>query len=178
MGLLAQLFGRSRDLPDEPLPPGVSIRDARAVDQYERMLRVAPPHTIEQAHVEAFEKLTPEQLHILFERFNERATKDDERPSDAQPASLARSAVAAETRKPGTLTKLMRPQVAMAAQQQGADGIVNTWLTVSLLVSVAWYAIASAAWSPWYFAEPDDPSGSGMHGASDVPDAVAGDFGW
>jgi hypothetical protein len=180
MGFLDRIFGRSSDLPSEPLAPGTSMKDARAVDQYERMLRTAPPDTIERAHVEAFDKLTPEQLDILFTRFTERATEEDERPADARPASLARSAVAVETRKPGTLSKVLRPQVTETeARTQASDSMLNAWMTASLLESVAWYSLLSVAWSPWYFGWADGAQNPGAPDASDSSDATFdGDFGW
>jgi hypothetical protein len=176
MGFLDRIFGRSSDLPAEPLPPGTSIKDARAVDQYERMLRTAPPDTIERAHVEAFEKLTPEQLAILFDRFNGRATEDAERPTDAKPASLARSAVAVETRQPGTLTQVLRPQGPEAdarAKERGSESMLNAWVAASLLESVAWYALLSTAWSPWYYMWTDDVSTTTT---DDTPDVSGGSF--
>ena len=43
--------------------PGGAAKDPdeAAVERYRYMLRTAPPETIEQAHAEAFAKLTPEQ---------------------------------------------------------------------------------------------------------------------
>jgi hypothetical protein len=169
MGLLDRIFGRRRDLESEPLPPGISMKDARAVDRYERMLRTAPPHTIERAHVEAFEKLTPEQLDLLFERFTEHATQIEDRPTDAGPASLAKSAVAVETRKPGALPALLRS----THERPRADAAV----AASLLESVAWYAVASSVWSPFFFPWPiaDD---TGLGAPSETDSSLDGPFDW
>ena len=78
--------------------------DEAAVERYRYMLRTAPPETIEQAHAEAFAKLTPEQRRKVLADVSaelppgERATSDD-------PRSLARMATRAEMRNPGTLER-------------------------------------------------------------------------
>src|ERR671916_3420431 len=115
MGLLDRLFGRGADREQErrqaarrqsPQParrrniPPDQLTDEQAVERYRYMLRTAPPETVEQAHAEAFARLTPEQRHrVLTEVGNtvpesERATSDD-------PQSLARMATRAEMRQPG-----------------------------------------------------------------------------
>ena len=40
---------------------GAKDPDEAAIERYRYMLRTAPPETVEQAHAEAFAKLTPEQ---------------------------------------------------------------------------------------------------------------------
>jgi hypothetical protein len=60
MGLLDRIFGTpapKHGAPGRP-PPG---SDTYALERYRYMLQTAPPETIEQAHAEAFEQLTPEQ---------------------------------------------------------------------------------------------------------------------
>ena len=42
--------------------------DEQALAWYRYMLKTAPPETIEQAHVEAFAKLTPQQRRMLLEQ--------------------------------------------------------------------------------------------------------------
>ena len=70
------------------------------------MLRTAPPETIEQAHAEAFAKLTPDQRQKVLADVSaelppsERATSDD-------PRSLARMATRAEMRNPGTMERTL-----------------------------------------------------------------------
>lgn len=87
---------------------GASQRDPDevAVERYRYMLRTAPPETMEQAHAEAFAKLTPEQRRMVLDDLNaavpasERATADD-------PQSLARMATRAEMREPGTMERAL-----------------------------------------------------------------------
>ena len=148
MGLLDRFLGRKAEPEPEPAAAGVPIRDAAAVDEYERMLRTAPQDVLEQAHVEAFERLTPAQLDLLFERFTATATSDDERPADARPASLARSAARAERRRPGTITRTLEET------QAGAE--TNVLVGATIIDAVIWYSLASVAWSTWN--DPDDVS--------------------
>ena len=91
-----------------PQSPGRQAKDPDevAVERYRYMLRTAPPETIEQAHAEAFAKLTPEQRRRVLADVSaelppgERATSDD-------PRSLARMATRAEMRNPGTMERTL-----------------------------------------------------------------------
>jgi len=141
MGLLNLVLGRKLDMKSESVAAGASQEDARAVERYERMLRTAPPEVIENVHVQAFEKLTPAQLDLLFERFTVDAPSHEERPANAQPAALARAAAQAQTRQPGALARIFKGD---------QSGIAPTaWVGYSILDTVAWYAIASVAFSSW-----------------------------
>jgi hypothetical protein len=150
MGLLDRILGRKAELQDAPPPAGVPPRDAAAVERYERMLRTAPPEVIEAAHVEAFERLSPAQLDLLFERFTASATADDERPADARPASLARSAATTERRRPGSIARTL--------EETDARAQTNLIVGASILDAVVWYSVASLAWSDWNL--PDDAPGA------------------
>lgn len=120
-----------------PAQPSTAERtaDQAAVERYEYLLRTAPPDTLEQVHVEAFEKLTPSQLDILFNRFTEHAETPAERPSDARPATLARTATRAEAQRPGTMTQLFG---------MNSAGFSGGYFGVSLLDTIAGYVIGSA----------------------------------
>jgi hypothetical protein len=105
MGLLDKLLGR--DAPERSQPPGgggARSEDEQALERYRYLVRTAPPDRIEQAHEEAFAKLTPEQRRLALEHLtqsvpeNEAATGDD-------PPSLARMATRAEMREPGTVER-------------------------------------------------------------------------
>jgi acyl-CoA reductase-like NAD-dependent aldehyde dehydrogenase len=54
------LFGRSTPADDQ------------AIARYHYMLKTAPPETIEQAHAEAFARLTPEQRRKVLEEMGDR----------------------------------------------------------------------------------------------------------
>ena len=146
MGLLDRIFGRKVELEPETEPANVPPRDAAAVEQYEQFLRTAPQDVLEQAHVEAFERLTPAQLDLLFERLTATATTDDERPADALPESLAHSAARAERRRPGT--------IAQTLDETQARAETNALVGYSILDAVVWYSLASVAWNSWK--PPDD----------------------
>src|SRR6186713_3219881 len=80
--------------------------DEQALARYRYMLKTAPPETIEQAHVEAFAKLSPQQRRMLLEELRS-DTPDAERAYAAEtPQALARMATRAEVRRPGTLEGL------------------------------------------------------------------------
>jgi hypothetical protein len=161
MGLLDRILGRKAELQDAPPPAGVPPRDAAAVDRYERMLRTAPEDVIEAAHIEAFERLSPAQLDLLFERFTATATADDERPADARPTSLAQSAARTERRRPGTIARTL--------EETDARAQTNLLVGASILDAVVWYSLASVAWSAW--STPDDAPGG------PASDGLGGD-GW
>jgi hypothetical protein len=97
-------FGDARSLPrSRDLSP-----DEQAVERYRYLLRTAPPETIEDAHAEAFAKLTPEQRRMVLQELDSTLTPA-ERAADATydeaPRSLARLATRAEMRQPGTLER-------------------------------------------------------------------------
>lgn len=117
MGFLKRLFGggddEGRSRPE--LRPrqgyqdaGEQSEDQRAVERYRYMLRTAPPETLEEAHAEAFARLTPEQRRMVLEELSaempERERMAAERAGD-DPRALARAATRAEMRQPGTLER-------------------------------------------------------------------------
>jgi len=165
MGLLDRILGRKADLVPEPAATGVPIRDAEAVDRYERMLRTAPQDVLEQAHIESFERLTPAQLDLLFERFTASAAADDERPADARPESLARSAALAEGRRPGSITRTL--------QDTQTHAETNALVGASILDTVVWYSLVSVAFSTWSL--PEDASDASPSSSLDAADGSAGD---
>ncbi|MGH4024495.1 MAG: hypothetical protein ACRDRV_07910 [Pseudonocardiaceae bacterium] len=87
---------------------GASQRDPDevAVERYRYMLRTAPPETVEQAHAEAFAKLTPEQRRMVLDDLNA-TVPESERGSSDDPQSLARMATRAEVREPGTMERAL-----------------------------------------------------------------------
>jgi hypothetical protein len=121
--------------------PGRQAKDPDevAVERYRYMLRTAPPETIEQAHAEAFAKLTPEQRRKVLADVSaelppgERATSDD-------PRSLARMATRAEMRNPGTMERTLSRGGGMGMGGMGMGGM----LAGSLLASVAGAFIGTA----------------------------------
>jgi hypothetical protein len=111
MDMLRRLFGG-----DEPESQVARSRprsremssDEQAVERYRYLLRTAPPETIEEAHAEAFAKLTPEQRRMVLQELTPTLTPADRgagATDDVDPRSLARLATRAEMRQPGTLER-------------------------------------------------------------------------
>src|SRR5215203_4785402 len=94
VGLFDWLFGRKEE--------------SQARRRYRYMLKTAPPETIEQAHEEAFAKLTPAQRAQALRELAA-VTPEGERAALAggreDPKSLARLATRAEMRQPGTMER-------------------------------------------------------------------------
>ncbi|CAN5522060.1 hypothetical protein BH23CHL8_BH23CHL8_07750 [soil metagenome] len=112
MGFLDRLLGRSPEptirpntlRPPRAVEPPDSDRDAIALERYRYLLRTAPPGELEKAHVEAFERLTPEQRGRVRQDL-ESAVPSGEAPASSDPQDLARAATRAEVRAPGTLER-------------------------------------------------------------------------
>ena len=119
MGFLDRLFGRKEEVRSQPAAPTYygsgegehQPLDAneQALQRYRYMLRTAPPETIEQAHEEAFAKLTPSQrAQALRELVTE--TPEGERAALVggrdDPKTLARLATRSEMRQPGAMERM------------------------------------------------------------------------
>lgn len=160
MGLLDRLFGRKLEFDPDQVVVDIPTRDAEAVRRYERMLRTAPTEVIERAHVEAFARLSPAQLDLLYRRMTASASADDERPTAAQPEMLARWAARAERRRPGLITKTLE------GVQSRTD--MNTFAGAAIIDLVVWYALASTAWHTWQ--NPDAAAAGGSQSPGDQAD--------
>lgn len=143
--------------------------DEVAVERYRYMLRTAPPETVEQAHAEAFAKLTPDQRQrVLAEVGNtvpesERATSDD-------PQSLARMATRAEMRQPGTMERTL------GGGGRGGGMGMGGMIAGSLLASVAGAFIGTSIAGA--FLGDDMTGGDDMAGGEEMAgdDGGAGDM--
>lgn len=129
MGFFGRLLGvedetdraRARQQSDVAPRPvrGEPTTEANALERYRYLLRTAPPETIEQAHAEAFAKLSAdERRQVLTELSN--AAPPAERASVAatslqDPQALARVATRAEVREPGTLERTLGGGFGMGA---------------------------------------------------------------
>ena len=144
MGLLDRLFGR-RQQQQDPAHDGYAagghgygddqrgqgrgghqgrLSDDQAIERYRYLLRTAPPEQIEQAHAEAFEKLTVDQRQQVLAQLAA-AVPAAERPRTDDPATLARVATRAEVRQPGTLERALGgygPGYAQGGYGQGGYG--------------------------------------------------------
>jgi hypothetical protein len=111
--------------------------DEQALDRYRYMLKTAPPETIEQAHAEAFARLTEPQRRAVLQGLRE-ATPPREggaAASTADPQALARMATRAEIRQPGVMERLF-------GGTQGGAGF-GSMLAGSLLGGIAGTVLGS-----------------------------------
>ena len=166
MGILDKIFGG-----DEPSTEktgtqrnpnansaGAQTEDEAAIARYRYMLKTAPPETIEQAHAEAFAKLTPPQRQMVLQQLNENLPEDERRAlaqSGDDSQALARAATRAEMRQPGTMERSFGAGGAMP----GFGGM----LAGSLLGSIAGTVIGSYV-AQQFFA--DDAGGGDSAGDS------------
>jgi hypothetical protein len=167
MGFLDRLLGRDDESGRRrPGPAARRSEDEIAVERYEYLLRTAPPETIEKVHTEAFSTLTPQQRDILFDKLTANVNTN-ERPTDAEPATLAKAATRAEIQQPGTLTRTLGGSAFGGAAGPGLGGIFAS----SLLGSVAGYVIGSALVSSFM---PMDFGVNGSDATSDASETNAG----
>lgn len=99
-------MGRGEPERSQQPPVGGAARsdDELALERYRYLVRTAPPEHIEQAHEEAFAKLTPEQRRLALEQLVRNVPEQEAAYSD-DPRSLARIATRAEMREPGTVER-------------------------------------------------------------------------
>ena len=173
MGLLDRLRGREerpRNAWNAPQQQGGQqprSDDEQAIERYRYMLRTAPPDQVEQAHAEAFAKLTPQQRQQVLADLSaevpegERATSDD-------PRSLARMATRAETRQPGTMERTL----GRSGGGIGMGGLIAGGLLASVAGAFVGTAIADAMFD-------SNDSGESSDAAADGGDSgdTGGDYG-
>ena len=169
MGLLDR-FREGAGMQRSPGAGGVPFSDEQAIERYRYMLRTAPPEMIEQAHAEAFARLTPEQRQRVLGELRD-ATPADERAalsraSDA-PGELARLATRAEIREPGVLERMfggIRNGGGTAAPSMG--GLFGA----TLLSSMAGTVLGSMVAQQFFNAHPDalHRFGEGSNAGGDI----------
>jgi hypothetical protein len=108
--------------------------DEVAIERYRYMLNTAPPDQIEQAHAEAFAKLTPEQRQQVLAEMST-AVPEAERARSTDPREMARMATRAEMRQPGTMERTL-------GGQRGPG--MGSMIAGTLLASVAGAFIGTA----------------------------------
>ncbi|MEA2285732.1 MAG: hypothetical protein QOJ21_1775 [Solirubrobacteraceae bacterium] len=184
MGFLDRLLGREeRDANEsarydrEPArqAPGRSPEDEQALERYRYLVRTAPPERIEEAHEEAFARLTPEQRRLALEQLTQQVP--DERATGDDPRSFARMATRAELRQPGTIER------AFGRGGMGMGGMGGLGMGAGLLGSFA-TAFAGTLAAQALFNDLadgelfDGPNDGGDSGGADMADAGGGsDFG-
>jgi len=135
------LFGGEEEPRREPEQARETVRlspqeqrratDEEAIARYRYLIRTAPPEAIEQAHAEAFARLTPEQRRKVLEELSkelppyERIERDD-------PQSLARMATRAEIRQPGVVERIFVPMPMMGGYGMMGGGLFGGGFMSSL----------------------------------------------
>lgn len=179
MGFLDRLFGRDRERDDDwqrrPQQrrdydydqPAPRDADQQALERYRYLLRTAPPEAIEQAHEEAFARLTPEQRALALRELSQ-AVPEHERARGDDPRSLARMATRAELRQPGMLERVFGGGMGMGGGI-GLGGMFAGSLFGSLVGSVLGSAVAHEFFDndPGVFGI--DPGGTLGDGLNDLP---------
>jgi len=128
-----------------PISPAASDDD-QAIARYRYMLRTAPPETIEQAHAEAFAKLTPEQRRRVLQELSSELP-EGERAAAARvgddPQQLAQLATRAEIRQPGVMERVFGGAgAAPAAAGPGMGAMFGTSFLASMAGTVLGSMIA------------------------------------
>ena len=159
--------------------------DEQALARYRYMLRTAPPEAIEQAHAEAFAKLTPAQRQILLEQFRSKVPEKEIAYATENPQALARLATRAEVRQPGTLERLFGRVPAMGPGLGGmmAGSLLGSMAGTVLGTMIAQNFLAGHEWSHGAFgaAEPAHDTGFAQDTGADAADIgglddIGGDF--
>ena len=170
------LFSRSKDRR--------RLSDEQAVERYRYMLRTAPPEQIEQAHQEAFSRLTPEQRQMALEQLSQVTPEADRRYLSDDPRSLARLATRTEIRQPGMLERLFgggRAGYGYGGGMGFGGGMgagMGGMLAGSLLASVAGSFIGSAIAENFFHDHPFEGAGfmdSADQNILDAPEASSFD---
>jgi len=116
--------------------PANASADDQAIARYRYLLKTAPPEAIEQAHAEAFARLTPEQRQRLLEELASDmpdAERNAAYRAGEAPGALARVATRAELREPGTMERAWNRMGTMPGAGIGLGGM----FAGSLLASMA-----------------------------------------
>jgi len=144
MGFMDRVFGGStegRRGPDEQRDRSEpASSDDQAIERYRYLLRTAPPEAVEQAHAEAFARLTPEQRAEVLRRFAGALPPSElGEARSGDPGALARAATRAEVREPGFLERTL----GRGGMGMGAGGVFGSSLLGSLAGTLLGTAIAS-----------------------------------
>ena len=189
MGFLERLFGYKEEPPDKqkasPYGAGGQEQrpqdaDERALERYRYMLKTAPPETIEQAHEEAFAKLTPAQraqvLHELAEKTPERERAALAKSAD-DPKSLARLATRAEMRQPGVMERTFGGIGGRGGSGMGMAGTIFGSLVAGFVGSIVAQQFLESMDDDFGFGEDETSELSGDEVAA-AAEEDSGDYGW
>ena len=178
MGFIDRLLGRD-DIPPDPQPPAPAqtapprqtaasqSADEQAIARYRYMLQTAPPETIEQAHAEAFSKLTPEQRRMVLEQMGANLLANERAGARDDPQTLARMATRAEIRQPGFMERTLGGVGGGMGGGMGGGIGMGGLLAGGLLSSLAGSFIGSSL-AHQFFASHPMPAGFGDANAAEA----------
>jgi hypothetical protein len=134
-------------------PVGAPNSDAQAIERYRYMLKTAPPETVEQAHAEAFSKLTPEQRRTVLAQLTDAAPAAERAgiaaTSPDDPQALARVATRAEVRQPGMMERTLGGGMGMgigaSLLSSFAMGFVGSMVAQSFMSAIGGFGGEDAA---------------------------------
>jgi hypothetical protein len=179
MGFLDRLLGRSTGPESGPRQHASApsraapneLTDEQALERYRYLVRTAPPDALEQAHEEAFAKLTPEQRRMALRDLSA-AVPEYERTGGDDPRSLARMATRAETNRPGTVERAF-------GGGGGALGGIGGTLLASFAAAFAGSLVAQSLFSEFGGEEAaaQGDAGAEQDAADAGGDTGGGDFG-
>jgi hypothetical protein len=129
--------------------------DDQAIARYRYMLKTAPPEVIEQAHAEAFAKLTPEQRRRVLDELSNEVPEGERaavvRAGDS-PEQLARVATRSEIRQPGVLERIFG---GVGGVPGSAGPGLGTFFAGSFLSSMAGTVLGSVIAQHFFNAHPE-----------------------
>jgi hypothetical protein len=176
MGFFDKLFGRKREqrapephagrqgFPQHGQAPQ-QLNDEQALARYRYMLQTAPPDQIEQAHAEAFAKLTPQQRALALQQLSQALPEGERRAySSDDPRTLARMATRAEMRQPGTIERSFGGVGGMGMGGMSMGGM----LAGSLMSSLAGAFIGTAIANQFFNDDPGFGDEQDFGGEQDV----------
>lgn len=142
--------------PNAPGTTSSASPDAQAVARYRYMLQTAPPETLEQAHTEAFARLTPEQRRLALQQLANVVPENERDALQDDPQSMARAATRAEVRQPGVLERTFGGGggMGMGGGMMGGGIGMGGLLAGGLLTSIAGSFIGSSI-AHSFFDQPD-----------------------
>lgn len=168
MGFLQRLLGETSPRPEPPAgAPVASSEDEQAIARYRYLLKTAPPEAIEEAHTEAFARLSPEQRAMVLQGLKSELppAESGAYSNEADAGTLARMATRAEVRRPGTMERVFGGG-GMGTGGMGMGGMFGGTLLSSIAGSFIGTAIAHQLLGGF---------GSPLMGAGDAGDAAAGE---
>lgn len=144
--------------------------DEQAIERYRYLLKTAPPDAVEQAHEEAFARLSPEQRRTILQQLAADMPEYEQRPTGPttdDPRSLARMATRAEMRRTGTLERVF-------GAMSGGGIAFGGLLAGSFLSGLAGTVLGSMV-AQQFFDGAHGFAGSGLtHEQADVSDGARG----